>query len=119
MDADRNTAEGGEPLSDKGKAASGHHAGWYAVETLLSGIIAWSLIGWGLKWLTGWVGFLPIGVLVGAACGVYLVIKRADAEDPTADFMLRNTKAHHDADAAAYRARGMSGGPPGVGGSGA
>lgn len=56
---------------------AGSTEGWTATGNILSGIIVWGLIGWGLKAWTGWVGFLPIGVLLGAALGVYMVTKQA------------------------------------------
>ncbi|WP_322759577.1 hypothetical protein [Frankia sp. Cr2] len=51
---------------------------WTAVGTLLAGIGFWGLVGYGIDRLTG-LGtvFLPIGVLLGMAASLYLVISRA------------------------------------------
>lgn len=49
---------------------------WQAVSYLLSGVIAYGLIGWGLdKWLgTSWI--VAVGIVLGAALGVYMTWKR-------------------------------------------
>ncbi|WP_239311509.1 AtpZ/AtpI family protein [Frankia sp. Cj3] len=51
---------------------------WTAVGTLLAGIGFWGLVGYGIDRLVG-LGtvFLPVGVLVGMAASLYLVISRA------------------------------------------
>lgn len=64
---------------------AGNDAGWTATGTLLSGIIVYGAIGWGLKAWTGWVGWLPICVLLGAALGVYMVTKQAGNPPPLMD----------------------------------
>jgi hypothetical protein len=48
---------------------------WNAVGTLLAGLAFWGLIGFGIDRLFG-LGtvFLPIGLLVGIAAALYLVI---------------------------------------------
>ena len=54
----------------------GSEVAWAIIGLLLSGVIAWGGIGWLLdRWL-GTSLFLPIGILVGAAGSVYLVIRR-------------------------------------------
>ncbi|MFV0532396.1 MAG: hypothetical protein ACK5MR_01925 [Cumulibacter sp.] len=63
----------------------GDTQGWTATGTLLSGIIVWGLIGWGLSSWTDWRGFLPIGVLLGAGLGVYLVVKQSGSPPPLMD----------------------------------
>jgi ATP synthase protein I len=51
--------------------------GWTALSYLIGGMAVWGLIGWGLdRWLhTGGVA-IGLGVVVGAAGGIYLVIRR-------------------------------------------
>jgi hypothetical protein len=51
---------------------------WTAVGTLLAGTGFWGLVGYGIDRLAG-LGtvFLPIGIIVGMAASVYLVINRA------------------------------------------
>ncbi|WP_239332938.1 AtpZ/AtpI family protein [Frankia sp. CiP3] len=51
---------------------------WTAVGTLLAGIGFWGLVGYGIDRLVGLdTVFLPVGVLVGMAASLYLVINRA------------------------------------------
>lgn len=40
----------------------------------MSGIVVWGGIGWLLDWWLGTGAFLPIGVLLGAVAGIYLVV---------------------------------------------
>ncbi|WP_322780740.1 AtpZ/AtpI family protein [Frankia sp. Cas4] len=51
---------------------------WTAVGTLLAGTGFWGLVGYGIDRLTG-LGtvFLPVGVIVGMAASLYLVISKA------------------------------------------
>lgn len=51
---------------------------WNSVGTLGSGLAVWGLIGWGVDRLTGLHDvFLPIGIVVGIALAIYLVIHQA------------------------------------------
>ena len=93
------------------QSGEGSAQGWTATGTILSGIIVWGLIGWGLKAWTGWIGFLPIGVLLGAALGIYLVTKQAGnppplmdiskAQDGGASLRRRQSQASPDGDSTA------------------
>jgi F0F1-type ATP synthase assembly protein I len=51
---------------------------WNAFGTVLAGIAFWGLVGYGIDRAAG-LGpiFLPIGLLLGAAASLYLVIYRA------------------------------------------
>ncbi|SBW28335.1 AtpZ/AtpI family protein [Protofrankia symbiont of Coriaria ruscifolia] len=51
---------------------------WNAFGTLLAGTGFWGLVGYGIDRVTG-IGtvFLPVGVIVGMAASLYLVIYRA------------------------------------------
>jgi ATP synthase protein I len=52
-------------------------AGWTAISILLGGLLAWGGIGYLLDRLFGFRAlFLPIGLLVGAVGGTWLVIIR-------------------------------------------
>lgn len=55
---------------------SGMDAGIRAISLLISGLIFYGGIGWLLdSWLhTSWL--LPMGLILGAGAGIYLVIKR-------------------------------------------
>jgi hypothetical protein len=51
--------------------------GFNIIGTLLSGIAFWGLVGFGVDRLAGTeLVFLPIGVMLGLAAGLYLVIYR-------------------------------------------
>jgi len=51
---------------------------WNAVGTLAAGAAFWGFVGWGIDRLTHLhVVFLPIGIIVGVAAAVYLVIYQA------------------------------------------
>lgn len=67
---------------DEDKAASGADQGWTAVSYLIGGIVVWGLVGWLVdRWLhTGGIA-TAIGVVVGAAGGVYLVVRRLGGYD--------------------------------------
>lgn len=50
------------------------------LSSLLSGPLAWGLIGWGLdRWLGTEPWLLVAGVVLGAVLGFYLVVKRSEA----------------------------------------
>ncbi len=61
--------------SDRGPAW-GMGTGWAIVGTLLSGMIVWGGIGWLLDWWLGVNFLLPIGLVLGAAGAIFLVVKR-------------------------------------------
>lgn len=60
-----------------GSAWGGFGTGWAITATMVAGIAAWGGLGYladrllGLRWL-----FFPIGVILGAAGGIYLVYLR-------------------------------------------
>ncbi|WP_432835791.1 AtpZ/AtpI family protein [Dactylosporangium sp. CA-092794] len=64
----------------KQSGARGSNEGWAAVGYLISGIAVWGFVGWLVdRWL-GWHGIATaIGCVLGAAGGVYLVVKRLGA----------------------------------------
>ena len=63
-------------------AWSAYSTGWSVIGTLAAGIVAWGGIGMLLDWLLGfrWL-FLPIGMVVGVAGGIYLVWRRYGIEE--------------------------------------
>ena len=55
----------------------GYGTGWSIMGTLLAGLAVWGAIGYGIDRLAGFHAlFLPIGLVVGAVGGVYLVVVR-------------------------------------------
>jgi F0F1-type ATP synthase assembly protein I len=63
------------------EAAAGAGQGWTAVSYLIGGIVVWGFIGWLIdRWVgTGGIA-TAIGAVVGAAGGVYLVVRRLGAK---------------------------------------
>lgn len=67
---------------DRRDAWSGYNTGWAVIGTLFAGILAWGGIGYVLdrifdfRWL-----FLPIGMVVGVAGSIYLVMRRYGTDD--------------------------------------
>ena len=84
-DAESKVKRAAERRARKADSTKGSNDGWTATGTLMSGIIIWGGIGWLLSRWTDWVGFLPIGVILGAALGVYLVVKQAADPPPLID----------------------------------
>ena len=62
---------------DDDEAASGANQGWMAVSYLIGGILVWGFIGWLVdRWLdTGGIA-TAVGAVLGAAGGVYLLVRR-------------------------------------------
>jgi ATP synthase protein I len=72
------------PSSPRGDdEAAGASQGWVALSYLIGGIAVWGFIGWLVdRWLhTGGIA-TAIGAVLGAAGGVYLIVRRLapDAE---------------------------------------
>jgi F0F1-type ATP synthase assembly protein I len=63
---------------DEARAAS--NQGWAAVSYLIGGIAVWGFIGWLVdRWLhTGGIA-TAVGAVVGAAGGVFLIVRRMGA----------------------------------------
>lgn len=73
-----NAVNGSEDRTGRAKAdqESGKEQGYRVLSYLLAGIIVYGAVGWLLdRWLdTDFL--LPVGVIVGAACSIYLIIRR-------------------------------------------
>ena len=70
----------GDPDGGGGWGDAG--AGWSALATLLGGLLVWGAIGFVLDRLFGFRAlFLPIGLVVGAIGGTWLVIIRYGRND--------------------------------------
>lgn len=64
------------PRGDDG-AGSGANRGMVAISYLIGGMAAWGLIGWLIdRWLHAGGVITAIGIVLGMAGGVYLVIRR-------------------------------------------
>ncbi len=70
----------GKPHDDDGPAPLNSGLGMTALSYLVAGILVWGLIGWLVdRWLdTGGIA-TGIGVVLGAAGGVYLIVRRLGA----------------------------------------
>jgi F0F1-type ATP synthase assembly protein I len=65
---------------------SGFGTAWTVISELLAGIGVWGAIGFGVDRLVGTEKvFLPIGLVLGAAGGIYLVYLRHGREDRDGD----------------------------------
>jgi ATP synthase protein I len=65
---------------DPGDPAPSAGQGWTALAYLIGGIAVWGFIGWVVdQWLDTEGIFLGIGAVVGAAGGIYLVVRRLGA----------------------------------------
>jgi len=65
------------PPSKRSDEASGANMGWAAVGYLMAGIGVWGFLGWLVDHWLGVKGiFLSIGMVLGAAGGIYLIVKR-------------------------------------------
>jgi F0F1-type ATP synthase assembly protein I len=69
--------EGGEPGRRDPRRRPDPGEAWNVVGTLVAGLAFWGFVGFAIDRITG-VGtvFLPIGVAVGVAAGLYLIIYR-------------------------------------------
>jgi len=66
----------GQPPKHSGEA-SGANLGWTVVGYLLSGMAVWGFLGWLVdKWLQ-WDGIATaIGIIVGMAGAIYLIVRK-------------------------------------------
>ena len=64
----------------KQSGSSGANEGWAAVGYLISGIAVWGFVGWLIdEWLNAGGIITATGCVLGAAGGIYLVVKRLGA----------------------------------------
>ena len=62
--------------AQRSESSQGMDQGLRVLSYLISGVLVWGLLGWlGDRWL-GTSFLLPIGIVGGAALGVYVIIKR-------------------------------------------
>ena len=83
--AEENSPHGGSRSRPAGTAGhgSGAETGWAIIGTMISGMAVWGGAGWLLdRWLDTRV-FLPVGVLLGMAVAIYVVVVRYGGAPPT------------------------------------
>lgn len=68
---------------DRGEAWRSANQAWGVIGTLLSGILVWGGVGYGLDRWFGFDGylFLPIGMVLGVSVALWLVYRRYGTED--------------------------------------
>lgn len=62
--------------SSRDGAWAGFGTGWTITSTLLAGIAVWGGIGYLVDRLAGTSVFVAAGIVLGAACGIYIVYLR-------------------------------------------
>jgi hypothetical protein len=68
---------------NEARGGSGTDTGWSVVGTMLSGMAVWGGAGWLLdRWL-GIEVFLPVGVILGMAASIYVVVVRYGGAPPS------------------------------------
>src|SRR3954470_688887 len=82
---------------------SGADTGWSVIGTMLSGMAVWGGAGWLLdRWLDTKV-FVPVGIILGMAVAIYLVVVKYGAVDPPAG--KRQSQTQHGSTPGGRRSR--------------
>jgi F0F1-type ATP synthase assembly protein I len=64
------------------RGSSGADTGWSIIGTMISGMAVWGGAGWLIdRWLDT-RAFLPIGIILGMAAAIYIVVARYGAAPP-------------------------------------
>lgn len=63
-------------------AASGINTGWAVLATLISGMAVWGGAGWLVDWWLGTRFVFPLGLVLGAAGAIVLIVKKYANLDP-------------------------------------
>src|SRR3954449_9054465 len=56
------------------RGGSGADTGWAIIGTMLSGMAVWGGAGWLLDWWLDIKVFLPVGIILGMAVSIYMVV---------------------------------------------
>jgi len=76
-------AANNQPKSQGGEKSGGMDLGLRVLSYLISGVLVYGLLGWLGDHYLGTKFLLPIGIVAGAAFGVYVIIRRfGRVEDP-------------------------------------
>jgi F0F1-type ATP synthase assembly protein I len=73
---ERPTADFDQPKSQGGEKSDGMDLGLRVLSYLISGVLVYGLLGWLGDHYLGTKFLLPIGIVAGAAFGVYVIIRR-------------------------------------------
>ena len=74
------------------RGGSGADTGWSIIGTMLSGMAVWGGAGWLLdRWLDTKV-FVPVGILLGMAVAIFVVVVKFGAVDPPVGERQGNTQ---------------------------
>ena len=73
------------------RQGSGAETGYAVLGTMISGMVVWGGAGWLLdRWLDARV-FAPVGIILGMAVAIYLVVARYGSADPPGRRSARST----------------------------
>jgi F0F1-type ATP synthase assembly protein I len=73
-----------QPKSQGGGKSDGMDMGLRVLSYLISGVLVYGLLGWAGDHYLGTKFLLPIGIVVGAAFGVFVIIRRFGRVDDAA-----------------------------------
>ena len=73
---------GNQPRSQGGEKSAGMNEGMRVLSYLLSGVLFYGFLGWLGDHFLGTHFLVPVGILLGAAFGVYAIIRRFGQVDP-------------------------------------
>ena len=73
-----------QPKSQGGEKSAGMDLGLRVLSYLISGVLVYGLLGWLGDHYLGTKFLLPIGIVAGAAFGVYMIIRRYGRVDEAA-----------------------------------
>ena len=82
------------PKSQGGQESAGMDQGLRVLSYLISGVLLYGLLGWLGDYYFGTRFLVPIGIVVGAAFGVYVIIRRFGRIDDVAP--VPGAKDHRD-----------------------
>jgi F0F1-type ATP synthase assembly protein I len=85
-----------QPRSQGGGKSEGMELGLRVLSYLISGVLVYGLLGWLGDHYMGTKFLLPIGIVAGAAFGVYMIIRRfghIDEAAPAVSTKERNNRA--------------------------
>ena len=65
-----------EPEPQRSETSRGIDTGYRVLSYLIAGVLVWGGLGWLADYLLGTAFLLPVGIVLGAALSVYMVIRR-------------------------------------------